>query len=323
MSRAYCTLFDKGYLIKGLSMLRSLQKWDAQCFIYVLCMDDVTYRVLFEIDLPYVSLIQLSELEDEDLRRVKIGRGKAEYCWTLSPCLPYYILSNHKDVNFITYVDADLYFYSPVDAIYDEAGDGSLVITGHKFTQRLKPREENGLFCVQWVSFRRDQQGMNCLSRWRQQCIDWCFYRLEDGKMGDQKYLDEWPILYPACHVVKNNGAGVAPWNFPNYSIHESKDGSILVDGTPLIFYHFHQMQILSDGRFNRLSEEYRADGLEPDCIYRVYENALKSSLAEIRKVYPGFVEGMQISSKVAVRRFFQSYIPMNIKNFIRRFMRL
>ncbi len=304
-------------------MLHSLQKWDAQCFVYVLCMDNVTYNILLQINLAHVSLIRLDEFEDAELKKAKIDRGKAEYCWTLSPCLPYYILSNHKDISFITYVDADLYFYSPVDPIYEEASSSSLIITEHRFTQRLKPREENGLFCVQWVSFRRDQQGMSCLSRWRRQCIDWCFYRLEDGKMGDQKYLDEWPDLYPACHIVKNNGAGVAPWNFSRYSIYRSSDGSILIDGTPLIFYHFHQMQILSNGRFNRLSEEYRVEGLEPDCIYKIYENALISSLAEIRKVFPGFNEGMQFSIKVSMRRFFQSYISMSIKNFIRRYVRL
>ena len=54
---------------------------------------------------------------------------------------------------------------------------------------------------------------------WRKQCLEWCFYKLEDGKMGDQKYLDEWPDQYASCHIIENMGAGIAPWNYSQYEI--------------------------------------------------------------------------------------------------------
>ena len=40
------------------------------------------------------------------------------------------------------------------------------------------------VFCVEWNSFRRDPQGLACLKLWRDQCIEWCYYRHEDGKMN-------------------------------------------------------------------------------------------------------------------------------------------
>ncbi|MGO8624669.1 hypothetical protein ACC817_36030, partial [Rhizobium ruizarguesonis] len=92
--------------------------------------------------------------------------------------------------------------------IFDEIGNSSIAIIAHRFAPRLQNREVNGRLCVEWVSFRRDEEGMRCLARWREQCIEWCDYRLEDGKMGDQKYLDEWPDRYPNCHIIEHPGAG-------------------------------------------------------------------------------------------------------------------
>jgi len=69
--------------------------------------------------------------------------------------------------------------------LFDEIGDSSIAIIEHRFSPRLKDREVNGRFCVEWNGFRRDDQGLDCLSRWRAQCIEWCYYRLEDGKMGE------------------------------------------------------------------------------------------------------------------------------------------
>lgn len=189
--RYFCTLFDRGYLIKGLAMMLSLLKNCPNAKVFVLCMDTVTYDVLTSLKLNWVVCIKLEDVEDERLLDVKRDRGVAEYCWTLSPVFPSFVLEENSEIDYLTYLDADLYFYSSVDPIFEEIEKSSVAIIEHRFTQRLKDRVVNGRFCVEWVSFRRDKEGLACLSRWREQCIEWCFYRLEDNKMGDQKYLDE------------------------------------------------------------------------------------------------------------------------------------
>ena len=198
-------------------MLQSLERHCPGAYVFALCMDRETQTILTKLDLPNICCVPLSDLEDDALRAVKPKRGVGEYCWTLSPCLPWYVLQHNPHVNFITYLDADLLFYSSVEPMFDEIGISSIAIIEHRFTPRLKDREVNGRFCVEWVSFRRDEEGMACLSRWRDQCIEWCYYRLEEGRMGDQKYLDEWPALYKSCHVLQHPGAGIAPWNYAQY----------------------------------------------------------------------------------------------------------
>lgn len=321
-ARYFCTLFDSGYLLKGLAMIRSLARFCPGMKIYVLCMDDQAKYILERLDLPFVKCITLAEVENDELLKAKSDRGVAEYCWTLSSCFTWYVMQNHPEIDYLTYVDADLLFYSDVQPLFNEIGDASIAIIEHRFTPRLKQREVNGRFCVEWVSFRRDEQGLACLSRWRKQCIEWCYYRLEDGKMGDQKYLDEWPRRYSSCHILMNPGAGIAPWNYAQYCFGENEGGGIMVENVPLIFYHFHQFQLLTCGRFDRLSYYYTAERPEPASVYEVYEFELKKCLADVHAVQSSFKAGLKPFSTVLVRRLIQQFVPMWAKDIARRFLR-
>lgn len=321
-TRYFCTLFDSNYLLKGLAMIRSLESYCPGARVFVLCMDEQTKYILEHCDLPFVSCITLTEVENEELLKAKVNRGVAEYCWTLSSCFTWFVMHQCQEIDFITYLDADLLFYSDVEPLFDEIGDASIAIIEHRFTPRLKQCEVNGRFCVEWVSFRRDQQGLACLSRWREQCIEWCYYRLEDGKMGDQKYLDDWPDRYSGCHILLHPGAGVAPWNYAQYLFGKDAEGGIRVENTPLVFYHFHQFQLLTCGKFDRLSSFYTAEYPEPAFVYEVYEVELMRCLADVRTVFPDFKSGLKSYPRVLGRRLIQKVAPIWAKNIARRFLR-
>lgn len=320
--RHFCTLFDSNYLAKGLAMLRSLAMHCPGAQVFVLCMDTPVQRVLEALALPGVTCIELAELETPELLAVKPGRGVAEYCWTLSPCLPWYVLKTRPEVDFITYLDADIFFYSSLEPLFEEIGAKSIAIIEHRFSDRLYDREVNGRFCVEWVSFRRDDQGLACLECWRSQCIEWCFYRVEDGRMGDQKYLDEWPRRYVGCHIIEHLGAGVAPWNYSRWRFGLDALGRNTVDGVPLIFYHFHQFELMENGSFDRLSTFYTRECAEPNAIYEAYETELKKCIADVRAIVPDFKGGLKPVSSVLGRRFIQQLLPDWAKEVARSFLR-
>jgi hypothetical protein len=320
--RYFCTLFDSNYLFKGVVMLHSLHQNCAGAEVYVLCMDEPCRQILEGLGLPGVKCISLPEIETAELLTVKKDRNMAEYCWTLSASFTAWVLGEFPDVDLLTYLDADLMFFSPVDVLFEEIGGASIAIIEHRFTSRLKYLEENGRFCVEWVSFRRDAEGLACLHKWRNQCIEWCYARLEDGRMGDQKYLDNWPMDYTSVHVIEHSGAGVAPWNYPNYSYLQDNLGRVTADGLPLIFYHFHQFHILHNGRFSRVSDFYLEGKDFPDVIYDQYESALKSVINDVRQISPGFSHGMKSESYVGSRRWVQRFLPRHLKEFLKRIVR-
>jgi hypothetical protein len=320
--RHFCTLFDSNYLLKGVAMLRTLKQHCAEAYVHVLCMDGQTREILEQLDLPHVTCLSLPAIEDDALRAVKPGRGVAEYCWTLSPCLPWYVLQHNPDIDFITYLDADLYFFSSVSPLFGEIGDASIVVIEHRFPTAFKHLEVNGRFCVEWVGFRRDEQGMACLARWREQCIEWCFHRLEEDRMGDQKYLDQWPGNYSGLHILQHPGAGIAPWNYSQYRFERDEQQAITVDGMPMVFYHFHQFQLLSNGSFDRLSGLYRALGPEPKTVYEAYEVAVTDVLKEVRALRPGFSAGMKPVLRIKSQRLLQYLLPQSLKQLLKKIIK-
>lgn len=315
----FCTLFDHNYLLKGLVMLESLLCYSSDASVDVLCMSDATHDLLSALQLPRVCLLRLAEVEDSDLLRVKAGRSIAEYCWTLSPALCWNTLQRRPDIGMVTYLDADLMFFSDVEPLFRDSDGASIVIIEHRFAPKHAHLEAWGRFNVEWVGFRRSSAGLNCLKTWRDQCIEWCFARLEAGRLGDQKYLDAWPVAYPNdVHILQHIGAGVAPWNFQNYSFDE-REGQILVNGVPLIFYHFNQFQLLRRNRFDRMSARYSKDATIPSAIYSRYECALLSALQRVRKLQPDFNAGIRSAGIVQLRRAAQRFLPTGLKNVMRR----
>lgn len=247
VAHEFCTYFDRNYLLKGLTLYRSLLNVLPEFTLHVLCLDEETHRLIEGLHLPNVSLIHLNEMEKvyPELLKAKINRKMIEYYFTLTPFLPSFILKNDPSLKMVTYVDADLFFYSDPQPIYDELGENSVLIIPHRFPPQLQHLGSYGKFNVQLIVYRNDTPGNACLKRYREQCIEWCFDRYEGNRFADQKYLDDWPDFFKKVTVLRHKGAGLAPWNWMQYDI-KIQQNTAVIDQEPLIFYHFHALKFLA-----------------------------------------------------------------------------
>ena len=298
--RHFCTHFLTNYLVKGLTLYRSLERNCANFVLHIVCLDDSGYDILRRLDLPHARLIRRVDFENADLLSVKPTRSIAEYCWTCTPAVPKYVLEHSPDIEAINYLDADLFFYSSPEPIFEELGADSVMIVEHRFSPRFVEYVVNGKYNVQWLTFRRDDRGLAVLNWWYDRCIEWCFYKLEADRMGDQKYLDCWTTKFEGVHELQHIGGGVGPWNFANYRFSE-QGGRLMVDDLPVIFFHFHSFRHLSDGTCIPVNQMYLQDGPFPESIWKPYLAGLERSLAEVRRVHPGFDQGLeQVEARTA-----------------------
>ena len=276
----FCTYLDSNYLVKGLALYRSLIRHTASFRFWVLCFDDLAYETLKVLSLPRVVPISLKDFEegDKELLQAQKNRSRIEYYFTCTPSLPLYILRNCPEVDVITYVDADLFFFSDPSPIYEELGDKSILIVGHRFPTHHRQLERFGIYNVGLLSFRRDNNALQCLNWWRKSCIEWCYDRVEDGRFADQKYLDDWPARFLKVVVLQHKGAGLAPWNVAGYSL-GLENGRVLIDSQCLVFFHFHGFKKIGRLLYDPNLALYgvHSDSILKGHIYKAYIRELHS----------------------------------------------
>lgn len=253
MTYNFCTLFDSNYLTRGLALYYSLEKHCADFHLYIFAFDEKCYEVLKEINLSHATIISLTEFEDDKLLKVKPSRSKAEYCWTSTSSTILYVLEKYK-VDMCTYLDADIYFYSSPQPIFDELGSKSILITEHCYSPQYNKEVKSGKYCVQFITFKNDEYGLKALKWWCERCIEWCYARYEDGKFGDQLYLDDWTERFEGVHVLQHLGGGIASWNVQQYQFTNENNrlfGTETRSGNKfeVIFYHFHYLKFFTNGK--------------------------------------------------------------------------
>lgn len=274
--RQYCTLFDRNYLAKGTSLIRSVEKHSSAPFqIHVLALDDETARLLKVFDNKSVVIYTLADVMTPELEVAKGNRTHQEFCWTLASYFTNWLVEQQKPQTEMTYLDSDLFFFADPEIAHADMQGKQVGIVPHRLIPSKKYLEVNGIFNVGWVSFKllgTKSTGRKLLKTWRDQCLDWCYNRAEPTRYADQKYLDTWPNYGGCCiHVVKHIGIGAAPWNLAQYAV-EEKDGKLCVDQQPVVFYHYHEFAELPNDEF-RLTYYH----LRPNDIALVYDPYLKA----------------------------------------------
>jgi len=233
----FVTLFDSFFLPQGLALHMSMERHAGEYRLWILCIDQEVHDVLSRMNLPHVGLLRLSDLETPELLAVKPGRTRAEYCWTLTPFAPRFVFAADSRVSRVTYIDADLWFRKNPCLIFREfeASGKNVLITEHAYSPEYDQSQRSGIFCVQFMTFYRDR-GETVRKWWEEQCIKWCFSRAEDGKFGDQKYLDDWPIRFrDSVHVLNNKELLLAPWNANRFPFASA------------VAWHFHGFRIVKN----------------------------------------------------------------------------
>lgn len=264
----FCTYFDSYYLCKGLALYHSLVNVTSDFHLYIMAFDKEAYDRLQSFGLENMTVELLDDFETEELLAVKPTRTRGEYCWTCGPSVILHFMEKYN-LESITYLDSDLYFVNDPHIIQDEIADASVAITEQGISKQHS--EVYGKYCVQYMYFRNDAQGREVLGWWKDRCIEWCFCRIEKGRFGDQKYLDSFPKLWDNICVIKNLGAGIAPWNDFRYKL--TKD-SVQYDGVtyPAVFVHLHAFAMNIDGELLHLhNQHYRLSAEAKACFYIPY----------------------------------------------------
>lgn len=299
----YVTLFDSLFLPQGVALHLSMERHAGSYTLWILCMDDQVHDSLSRLALPNVRLLQLSKLETPDLLAVKPGRSIAEYCWTLTPFSPRFVFEADSSISRVTYLDADTWFRknpAPIFRELEAAGKG-ILITEHAYAAEYDQSATSGQFCVQFMTFTRER-GEVARKWWEDRCIEWCFSRYEEGKFGDQKYLDDWPTRFAeVVHVLANKELMLAPWNATRFPYGNA------------IIWHFHSLRIVFKGSkaFSVVYGTYLLPLSTREYVYQAYIADLRAAIEMISTLGAVMRSQMKMSLK--------TYLKMKLITWLQR----
>ena len=305
MMEHYVTLFDLGFAPQGIALHRSLQRHAGKHTLWVLCIDEAVEQLLDELDLPDVRTIRLDDIETDPLRSVRPTRTRAEYCWTLTPFTHDIVFDRAPDARRVTYIDADVWLREdpqPVFSDFDRSG-AAVQITEHAYAPEYDQTAKSGKYCVQFLTM--DRHSSEPVRRWWQErCLEWCFARFEDGKCGDQKYLDDWPTRFSELvHVATPQSRFQGPWNAIRFPFSEG------------IAYHFHGLRITgrdSVAAFYR----YRIPRPHWESVYEPYLMDLAAALGRIHAATGASGEIQTVSRAGGTERLIKALVAALLNSF-------
>ncbi len=287
--RYYCTYFDKNYVVRALALSSSLELYSGPFKLFALCLDSESYQIILQYGTASIVPLKLEDIEkyDQSLFKTKNSRTKIEYYFTLTPCLPRFIFSKFDDINQLTYLDSDLYFFSNPEPVFKEIEAYSAVLSPHNFGPDKIENTCYGRYNVGWITWKNTTYGLDALNWYREKCIEWCYDRLEGDKFADQKYLEQISHM-PEVGVIDHTGVNVGEWrcNYSNFSI---KNEQILIDDVPLVCYHFQQFWLNDENHVDTIipSRQGAPSSILIKNIFEPYAITLSNILTQVNQLFP------------------------------------
>lgn len=309
----FVTLFDSKFLPQGLALHLSLSRHLNDFKLWIICVDDLAYEILNKLQLKNTILLLLTNIETPELREVKAKRTRVDYFYTLTPFAPRFVFENDSSVKRVTYIDADLWFRKNPKPIFGEFEKSKkyVLITDHAYSPEYDSSTDKGQYCVQFMCFIRDYSEP-VRRKWEEQCLEWCSSIPENGKFGDQKYLDTWPTEFADfVHVLENKELILAPWNAQRFPYGNS------------IAWHFHGLRIIVRKRkIKALIGNYSIPCVTRTNIYELYANDLNNAIETLQKI--NYIPISQASTnrvliiKIFLSKLIQNFYPYIFFNRIR-----
>jgi hypothetical protein len=310
--RSYCTLFDKNYLYQGVALYLSLARFVDDFRLYALCMDRVAFATIGKIGDPRLIAVSVDDLVTPEVARVRERTTHGQFCWVCQPLICQYLLKRY-DLEMVTYLESDSMFFANPEPLFEALGARSVSLVPHNYSKGHDYTDMAGVYCVQFNAFRNDKNAADVLAYWRECCFR--YDRSAPQVYPGQTTLDEWPLRFPGVAVIAHRGAGVAPWNVMGYELGSSSSGAT-VNGTPVVFYHYHQYGRLRSGEHELGAYRLSAEAIH--LFYRPYVEQLRQAERVVHAADPAFAFRRVYSDTRTLAQLMRSPSRDNLRSYLR-----
>ncbi len=239
-----CTIVARNYLAYARVLAESFLAQHPAGECVVLVIDDAAGEV-DDANEPF-TVVRPSELPLERFEAMAAMYDVTELATAVKPWLLEHLLAQ-GDGAPISYFDPDIRFYAPVDEIERLVIEHELVLTPH-ITAPIpddgkQPGEldlmASGTYNLGFVAMAPSARIRELLTWWQKRLRYDCVIDHALGYFVDQRWFDLVPNTFAGTALLRDPGMNVAYWNLHERTVTQDADGSWLVNGEPLRFFHF------------------------------------------------------------------------------------
>mgnify|MGYP000379612764 CR=1 FL=1 len=285
MINGFCIILSKYRLYQGIALYRSIAYNYRDFRVFILCIDNEAFDICSKLELEHATLVKTDALQDGRLHVIKQDRRLNEYCWTLKPFFLEYVMKQYDFLDNVVYLDADICFFNDPSPIFENSNNYCALFSEHDFLEENSVVEKNcGKFNSGFIVFKQCKTGLDILRWWEEKCIDWCFDGIEEGRFGDQKYLDLIPRLFEGVYSITTPGVNIAPWNEGKYYFNNRSD-KVYANNDKLICYHYCGLRLLNKNQFALLIGSQNTNSI----IHTPYTLVVQEVISDIERIVPTF----------------------------------
>lgn len=245
MTATLYTSANLAYLPQALVLLESLRASNPGVPLVLVLVDElpadeVTLGALGSFD----EVIVARELYGPGFEQWIFGHDVVEACTAIKGRALQVLL----DRGDVVYVDPDMAVFGSLDLFLADVAAASVVLTPHLLTPEpadsLHIGDEltslrHGAYNFGMFGVSSTPEGRSFADWWTSRLEHWCVDDVPNGLFTDQRWGDLVPTLFGSAAVCRHPGVNVASWNLHQRLFTMSPDGDHLVEGHPLVSYHF------------------------------------------------------------------------------------
>jgi len=298
------TSITANYLPKAAALAHSVKRLHPEAVFHVVLSDEMP-ECSPATTAAFDNIIHISELPIENLPSWIFKHRLVELCTAVKGTAFQYIADRFGAAR-IYYFDPDILVLGRLDDLERTLDRHSVLLTPHQCApetdvQAILDNElcclRHGVYNLGFLAVRMTGQGPQFVAWWADRLRRFCYDEVSSGLFTDQRWVDLAPAFFDDIAIVRDPQYNVSTWNLTHRRATGSAPFDILINGRPLVFYHFSGFD---SGAQKDMLERYGAHSpvlfeLREWYIARCEELG-QSTLSKVDCIYNSFRNGKRIT---------------------------
>jgi hypothetical protein len=235
------TVCATNYFAQALVLQQSFAQHHPELDFHILVVD--RKDPAFEARFPGLRLIWVEDLGIPAFNNLALKFDVIELSTNVKPSCLLRLLDRYERV---LYLDPDMVLFDRLDSVYDKLRGSSIVVTPAALSPVLDGAQPDdleflrvGAFNLGFVGVAATGEGLRFARWWSDRCLSEGFHETSAGVFVDQKWINLAPCYFESCHILRDPGVNMAPWNLHERRLSQREGRWIVNDAHALKLFHF------------------------------------------------------------------------------------